>query len=92
MDYRDGQVHKYGLVDSYFYGPLFIWLFFRPMGLYIDYMLFRFKNRVPIMHQEVSVVWRRSLPLMNNFNKTEAAIFPMQTMLPEGFHFFLWLI
>jgi len=24
---------------------------------------------------------------MNSFNKTEAAIFPMQTMLPHDFHF-----
>ena len=33
------------------------------------------------------VVWHLSLPLMNN-NKTEAAIFPMQSMLPEDFPFF----
>jgi len=29
-----------------------------------------------------SVVGHLSLPLMKSFNKTEAAIFPMQTMLP----------
>jgi len=32
---------------------------------------------VQLMRQEISVVWHLSLPL-NSFNKTEAAIFPMQ--------------
>jgi len=31
----------------------------------------------------LAVVWRLSLPLMNSFNLTEAAILPF--MLPEGF-------
>ena len=35
-----------------------------------------------------SVVCHLSLPLMNSFNNTVAAIFPMQAMLPEGFSFF----
>jgi len=34
-----------------------------------------------------SVVWHLSLPLMNGFNKTEAAIFLMQAVLYEGFLF-----
>jgi len=32
-------------------------------------------------------VWHLALPLMNSFNKTEAAIFTLQAMLPEGFPF-----
>jgi len=36
------------------------------------------------------MVWHRSLPLMNSFNKTKAAIFSMQAMLPEGFSFSQW--
>jgi len=42
------------------------------------------------MRKGASVVWYLSLPLMNSFNKTEAAIFPMQAMLPEDFLFFLF--
>ena len=42
----------------------------------MDCMLFTFQNRVPLMLYELSVVWQLSLPMMNNFNKTEAAIFP----------------
>jgi len=30
-----------------------------------------------------SVVWHQSLLLRNSFNKTEAAIFPMQAILPQ---------
>jgi len=33
------------------------------------------------MHYGASVVWHLSLPLMNSFSKTEAAIFPKQAML-----------
>ena len=39
-------------------------------------MLFKFENRVPLRG-------RLSLPLMKSFNKTEAAIFPMKSMLHE---------
>jgi len=39
-------------------------------------------KRNPLMRFGASVVWRLSLPLMNSFNKTEAAIFPMQSLLP----------
>ena len=35
----------------------------------------------------VSVVWHLSLPLMNSFNKTEAAIFLTQPVLSKGFPF-----
>ena len=31
--------------------------------------------------------WTFSFPLMNSFNKTEAAIFSMQIMLPKDFSF-----
>jgi len=31
------------------------------------------------------MVWHYSLPLVNIFNKREAAIFSMQAMLPESF-------
>ena len=40
-------------------------------------------QHVPLM----SVVWHLSLQLMNSFNKTEAAIFPMQAMIPFDFPF-----
>ena len=40
----------------------------------IDFMLFTFGNRVPIMRYGASVVWHLSLPLIKSFNKTEAAI------------------
>ena len=33
------------------------------------------------------VVWHRSSPLINSFNKTKAAIFATQTMLLVDFHF-----
>jgi len=36
-----------------------------------------------------SEAWHLSLPLMISFNKTEAAIFPMKSMLPGGFQFLL---
>ena len=35
-----------------------------------------------------SEVWHLSLYLMNNFNKTKAAIFHTQVVLPEGFSFY----
>ena len=43
--------------------------------MYGTCMLFTFGKRVPPMRQGTSVVWRPSLPLMNSFNKTEAAVF-----------------
>ena len=39
----------------------------------------------------MSVVWHFSLLLMYSFNKTEAAIFSMQAMLPKDLPFFLIL-
>jgi len=39
----------------------------------------------------LSKVWHLLLPLMNSFNKTQAAVFPMQTMLLENFPFLLRL-
>jgi len=47
----------------------------------VDFILFTFKNRVSPMCQEASVVRHLSLPLMNNFNKTEAAISPGYTSI-----------
>ena len=38
-------------------------------------MLFTFEKRVPLMRYGSSVVLHHSLPLMNSFNKTEAAVF-----------------
>ena len=38
-------------------------------------MLFTFENGVLLMREGASVVWHHSLPLMNSFNKTEAAVF-----------------
>jgi len=32
---------------------------------------------------------KNDTPLMNSFNKTEAAIFPMQAMLPKYFALFI---
>jgi len=49
----------------------------------IGSMLFTFENSVPLMRYGASVVWHPSLPLMNNANKTEAAIFAMNAMLPD---------
>jgi len=39
-------------------------------------------NGFPLMREGAPVVWHLSLPLMNGVNLTEAAIFPMQAMLP----------
>jgi len=39
------------------------------------------------MRLGASVVWHPSLPLMNSFDKTEAAFFLVQDMLPGGFPF-----
>jgi len=36
-------------------------------------MLYTFENRVPLMRQVALVVWHHPLPLINRFNKTEAA-------------------
>ena len=38
----------------------------------------------------VLVVWHLLCPLMNSFNKTDAALFPMQAMFFGGFPFFLY--
>jgi len=35
------------------------------------------------MHYGASMEWHLPFPLINSFNKTEAANFPMQTMLLE---------
>jgi len=35
-----------------------------------------------------SVVWHYLLLLMNSFNKTEAAIFSKQALIPEDFPFY----
>ena len=53
----------------------------------MDCMLFTFENRVPLMRQGASVVWHLSLPLMNNFNKIETAIFPCRMCFLQAFHF-----
>ena len=43
--------------------------------------------KLMVMCLGASVVWQLSLPLMNGFNKYEAAIFSMQVMLPEDLLF-----
>ena len=50
-------------------------------------MLFTFENGVPLMRQGASVVWHHSLPLMNSFNKTEAAVFSCLLCFPRTFPF-----
>ena len=54
----------------------------------MDCMLFTIESRVPLMRLSLSFVWHLSLPWMNSFNKTEAVIFPVQTMLPKDFPIF----
>ena len=54
----------------------------------LDCFLFSFENRDLLMRQGASELWHISLPLMNSFNKTEAAIFPMPSMLSQDFPFF----
>jgi len=53
-------------------------------SLYTQYYLPNFTN---ICRERGLVVWR--LFIINFFNKTEAAIFSLQTILPENFLFFL---
>jgi len=55
-------------------------------------MVFTFENGVPLMRKGASVVWHHSLLLMNSFNKTEAAVFFVQVMLPEGIPFHQFII
>jgi len=43
-------------------------------------------------NQCIKLMWPLSLPLMKSFNKTEAAVFPMQAMLPEDFPLFSQII
>ena len=50
-------------------------------------MLFTFENGVLLMRQEASVVWHHSLPLMNSFNKTEAAVFSCRLCFLRAFPF-----
>ena len=56
-------------------------LFFCCFGI-IDCMLFTVEYRVLLMRYGATVVCHLLLPLMNSFYKTEAAVFPMQAMLP----------
>ena len=64
----------------------YIFLVLRDHGLYM-HVLFTFENGVLLMRQGASVVWHHSLLLMNSCNKTEAAVFLAQAMLPEVFLF-----
>jgi len=50
-------------------------------------MLFTFENGVPLMRYGASVVWYHSLLLMNNFNKTEAAVFSCRLCFLGAFPF-----
>jgi len=60
-----------------------IFLVIRAHGLY----LFTFENRLSLIRWKASVEWHLSLPLMNSFNKTDADIFHMQTVLLRAFPF-----
>jgi len=54
----------------------------------MDCIVFTFENGVPRMHKD-SLLFRHILCLlMNSFNKTEAAIFHIQTMFHEDFPLF----
>ena len=48
-------------------------------------MFLTFKNRVLLMCKEASVLLHFTLPLINNLNKTQAAIFHMQVILSKDF-------
>ena len=50
-------------------------------------MFFTIKNAVLLMRQGASVVWHHSLPLMNSFNKTEAAVFSCKLCFLRAFPF-----
>ena len=50
---------------------------------FLIYAVYIWKYHVPMEWME----WHFSFPLMNSFNKTAAAVFPMQTMLPKDFSF-----
>ena len=53
----------------------------------MDCICLHLKNNSAHAHG-ASVVWNILLPLVNTFNKTEAATFLMQVVLPEGFLFY----
>ena len=55
-----------------------------PHGLWINCMLFTLEKEF-----RSCAKGHLSLPLINSFNKTESAIFPMQTMCPREGSLFL---
>ena len=61
-------------------------IFFWSSGI-IECMLYTFEKRVLLMRKGASVVWLLSLPRMNSFNKTEAAIFPCRLNFLKVFPF-----
>ena len=50
-------------------------------------MLFTFENGVPLMRKGASVVWHRSLLLMNGFNKTEYDVFSCRLCFLRAYPF-----
>ena len=50
-------------------------------------MLLTFENGVPLMRYGASVVRHHSLPLMNSFNKTVAAVFSCRFCFLRAFPF-----
>jgi len=55
-------------------------------------MLFTFENGVLLMRLGASVVWNHSLPLMNSFNKTEAAVFSCRLCFLRAFPIISFII
>jgi len=56
----------------------FVVIFFWSSGI-MECALFTFENTVPLVRLGASVVWHLSLPLMNSFNKSEAAFWVAST-------------
>jgi len=55
-------------------------------------MLFTFENGVLLMRKGASVVWHHSFPLMNSFNKTQAAVFSCRLCFLGAFPFIILIV
>ena len=61
-------------------------IFFWSSGI-MECVLITFENRVQLMRYGTSVVWYNLLPLINSFNKTEAAGLPCRLCFLRDFPF-----